>query len=54
LPFGESADVNGAACVDAHLFEGGPVGHRRDHQPARILEADESAVEEMIDAGCQQ
>jgi hypothetical protein len=30
------------------------MGHRRDHQPAGILEADEASVKKVIDTGRQQ
>jgi hypothetical protein len=54
LPFGEAADICGSPRVDTHSFEGRPVRHRRDHQPAGILKADEAAIRQMIDAGRQE
>jgi len=54
LPFGESADVYSAVRVNAHPFEGRPVGDRQDHQPSGILEADEAAIKQVIDTGRQE
>jgi hypothetical protein len=54
LATGKPSDVHCLRGVDAHPLQGRTMSHRRNYQPAIVLEANESAVEQMIDAGCQK
>jgi len=54
LAAGERANVDCFRSVDTHAEQGWPVRHGRDDEPAAVLEADETAVEQVVDAGCQK
>ena len=54
LPLGESANVDDALRLDSRLLERRLVGHGRDDEFTRALEADKSRVEQVIDAWHQQ
>lgn len=50
----EPSHVDRLRGVDAHPLQGRTMSHRRNYQAAIVLEANESAIEEMIDAGRQK
>ena len=50
LSLGERADIQDAIRLDAHPVQGGLVCDRRHDQGPGVLEANEPAVEKMIDA----
>ena len=54
LSLGERADIDDTPRLNAHPVQGGLVRDRRHNQRAGILEADEPAVEKMIDGGREQ
>jgi hypothetical protein len=54
LSAGEAADVDSVCGVNAHALERRSMCDRRDDKLAVVVEADESAIEEVIDAGRQK
>src|SRR5262249_7433526 len=50
----KAADVDEPVGLNAHAFQRRRVRHGRDDQDARVLEADEAAVEQVVDGGRQQ
>jgi hypothetical protein len=50
LTLGEFADVDDALRLDTPTLKGGLMSDRRNDEVARILEADESPVEQVVDA----
>ena len=54
LAAGEPAHIDGLCGVDAHSLKGGTMRNRRDDEPAVVFEANEAAIEEMIDARRQK
>ena len=48
LAAGEPSDINNPRGVDAHSLERGMMSDRRDYEPAIVFEADEPAIEKMI------
>ena len=51
LPAREAPDVQDRRRIDTHALQRGAMGDRRDDQHAAILEADEPAIEQMVDTG---
>lgn len=47
---GEASDIDDVVRVDPHPLEGWAVSDRRDDESAVVLEADEAAIKQMIDA----
>src|ERR1035437_7702288 len=54
LSLGEATDIDGGLGSDAHAFERGSMGHRRNDQGAGVFKTDEAALEQMVDGGCEQ
>jgi hypothetical protein len=54
LSFAEAADVDYSLSFDTHPRERWPVSDRRYDQLAGVLEADEPAIKQVIDAGREQ
>src|SRR5215813_1125563 len=50
LAAGEPSHVDDLCDVDSHALQRQPVGNWRDYESSGVLKADESAVEEMINA----
>jgi hypothetical protein len=54
LAAGEPSHIDNFCGVDTHSLEGGTVSGRRDYECAVVLEANETAIEEMINAWRQK
>ncbi len=54
LALAKAAHVDDALGFDAHFGQRWLMRYRRDDQRARILEADEASIKQMIDARRQQ
>jgi hypothetical protein len=54
LAAGEPSHINNLCGVDAHSLERGTMSDRRDYELSVVLEADEPAIEEMINARSQK
>jgi hypothetical protein len=54
LAAGESSHVDNACGIDAHSLKGGAMSNRREYELSVVLEADKSAIEEMINAWRQK
>jgi hypothetical protein len=50
LAAGEPSHVDDVCDVDSHALQRQPVSNRRDYESSAVLKADESAIEEMINA----
>lgn len=50
LTAGEPSHIDDVRGVDAHSLERGMVSNGGNYEPAVVLEADEAAIEEMINA----
>ena len=54
LAAGEPSHIDNLCGIDAHSLEGGAMSGRRDYEFAVVLEANETAIEEMINARRQK
>ena len=54
LAAGEPAHVDDLCGVDAHSLKRGTMSDRGNDEPAVVFEADEAAIEQMVDARRQQ
>ena len=54
LAAGEPSHIDNFHGVDAHPLERRTVSDRRDYELSVVLEADEPAIKEMIDARCKK
>ena len=54
LSLGETTDIDPTPRLDTHPLKRRHVGYRGDDQAACILEADEAAIKQVINTGCQQ
>jgi hypothetical protein len=54
LPFGEVTDVDRTSRLDSHPLKRGKMRYRRDDETAGMSKVDESAVNQVIDAGGQE
>jgi hypothetical protein len=50
LAAGEPSDINNPRGVDAHSLERGTMSDRREYELSAVFEANEPAIEEMINA----
>ena len=54
LAAGKPSDINDPYNVDAHSLERGSMSHWRDYETSIVLESDETAIEQMINARGQE
>jgi hypothetical protein len=54
LAAGEPSDIDNVCGVDAHSLKGWAVSDRRDYELTVVFEADEPAIEKVINARRQE